>query len=88
MFEFDVKDNLLVDDGVHLDHRYFNVDFVKINGMWYKGVSRWYRSGKEFAEALHPVEMYTPDKEGYTERNPIKLEMLYHVVIKEGANNA
>ena len=38
--------------------------------------------------ALQPVEKYTPDKDGYTERNPIKLEMLYHVAIKEDMKNA
>lgn len=88
MFEFDENGNLITDDGVHLDRRYFNVNFFRIGGVWYKCVSRWYRSGKELSQALQPVEKYTPDKDGYTERNPIKLEMLYHVAIKEDTKNA
>lgn len=87
MFEFDKRGNLIVDDGVHLDRRYFNTDFLKIGGVWYKCVSHWHKSGRELAESLHPVPRYTPDKEGYTERHPIKLEMLYHVAIKEDVGN-
>ena len=88
MFEFDEKGNLLVDNGIHFDRRYSNLNFVRIGGVWHKCISRWYRSGEELSKSLHPVERYTPDKEGYTERNPIVLEMSYHVVIEEDGKNA
>lgn len=87
MFEFDGKGNLIVDDGVHFDRRY-NIDFVQIGGIYYKFISRWYRSGRDLSESLHPVPRYTPDKGGYTERNPIILEMLHHVAIREDGGNA
>lgn len=88
MFEFDVKGNLIVDEGVHIDRRYYNANFIKIGGVYYKCVSRPYRDGKKLAEALVPVEKYVPDDGGHTERNPIILEMLYHVAIKGGPENA
>lgn len=83
MFKFDDKDNLIVDNGVYVDQQYYNVNFIKIDNIYYKYISRWYSSGRQIAEVLQPVEKYTPSEESYLECNPIILEMMYHVVIKE-----